>query len=142
MKINDEFAGSIGIDIISQQDIEKLFALKNDHVLKIIKQFVDLCKPSKITVISDAEEDIEYVAQKTLSIGEERNLNIKGHTVHYDSFYDQARDKENTKVLIPKGEYRSPWINTMDRDEGLEEILDVMDGCMKEKECLVRFFCL
>ncbi|GAH07893.1 unnamed protein product, partial [marine sediment metagenome] len=30
----------------------------------------------------------------------------------------------------------------MDRDEGLEEILDIMDGCMKGKECLVRFFCL
>ena len=142
MKFNEEFAQSVGKDIISQQDIKKLFALKNDHVLKIIKQYADLCKPSKITVISDAEEDIEYVFQKTLSIREERTLNIKGHTVHYDSFYDQARDKGNTKVLIPKGEYRSPWINTMDRDEGLEEILEIMDGCMKGKECLVRFFCL
>jgi len=142
MKIKEEFVVSIGTDIISQKDIEKLLALKNDHVLKIIKQFVDICKPSKITVISDSEEDIKYVVQKTLSIGEESNLNIKGHTVHYDSFYDQARDKGNTKVLIPKGEYRSPWINTMDRDDGLEEILEIMDGCMKGKECLIRFFCL
>ncbi len=142
MKFNEEFAQSMDKDIISQQDIKKLFALKNDHVLKIIKQYADLCKPSKITVISDAEEDIEYVFQKTLSIREECTLNIKGHTVHYDSFYDQARDKGNTKVLIPKGEYRSPWINTMDREEGLEEILEIMDGCMKGKECLVRFFCL
>jgi phosphoenolpyruvate carboxykinase (GTP) len=142
MNFNEEFAVSIGTNIISQQDIEKLLALKNDHVLKIIKQFVDLCKPRKITVISDSEEDIGYILQKTLSNREERNLNVKGHTVHYDSFQDQARDKENTKVLIPKGKYRSPWINTMDRDEGLEEIIEIMDGCMKGKECLVRFFCL
>ena len=142
MKFSEEFAVSIGTNIISQQDIEKLMALKNDHALKIIKRFVDLCKPSKVTVISDSEEDIEYIIQKTLSNKEERKLNLEGHTVHYDSFHDQARDKSNTKVLIPKGKYRSPWINTMDREEGLEEILEIMDGCMKGKECLVRFFCL
>jgi len=49
MDFNEEFAASMG-KVISPQDIEKLFSLENDHVLKIIKQFVDLCKPSKITV--------------------------------------------------------------------------------------------
>jgi phosphoenolpyruvate carboxykinase (GTP) len=128
--------------LIAKKDLEKLFALQNEHVLKIIKQFVDICKPRKITVISDSKEDIEYVKQKAVFNQEESTLQIEGHTIHYDSYYDQARDIENTNVLIPKGEYRSPWINTMDRDEGLEEILNIMDGCMKGKECLVRFFCL
>ncbi len=142
MNITKDFVNFLDRDLISQDDIEKLFNLKNEHMLKIIKQFVDLCKPSKITVISDSKEDIEYVRQKAIVISEETKLQINGHTIHYDSFYDQARDKENTKVLIPKGEYRSPWINTMDRDEGIKEILEIMDGCMKGKECLVRFFCL
>jgi len=91
MKFKEEFAVSIGTDLISQQDIEKLFALKNDHVLKIIKQFVDLCKPSKITVISDSEEDIKYVVQKTLSIREEINLNVKGHTVRWIEMKDSKK---------------------------------------------------
>ncbi len=142
MDITKDFVNFVDKDLISQDDVEKLFNLKNEHMLKIIKQFVDLCKPSKVTVISDSKEDIEYVRQKTIAINEETKLQINGHTIHYDSFYDQARDKENTKVLIPKGEYRSPWINTMDRDEGLKEVLEIMDGCMKGKECLVRFFCL
>ena len=89
--------------IISPKDIEKLFALKNDYVFKIVKYFVDLCKPSKVTVITDSKEDIEYVKQKSISNQEESKLEIEGHTVHYDSYYDQARDKENTRVLIPKG---------------------------------------
>ncbi len=142
MDITKDFVNFADRDLISQDDVEKLFNLKNEHVLKIIKQFVDLCKPSKVTVISDSKEDIKYVRQKAIVINEETKLQINGHTIHYDSFYDQARDKENTKVLIPKGEYRSPWINTMDRDEGLKEVLEIMDGCMKGKECLVRFFCL
>jgi phosphoenolpyruvate carboxykinase (GTP) len=142
MNYKEVFSEFINNALITQKDVEKLFALKNEHILKIIKQFVDLCKPSKVSVISDSKKDIEYVKQKSIIYQEESNLQIEGHTIHYDSFYDQARDKENTKVLIPKGEYRSPWINTMDRDEGLEEILDIMDGCMKGKECLIRFFCL
>ncbi|MFX0046545.1 MAG: phosphoenolpyruvate carboxykinase (GTP) [Candidatus Hermodarchaeota archaeon] len=136
------FSEFINNALISQKDVEKLFALQNERVLNIVKEFVILCKPSKVTVISDSKEDIEYVKQKALTNKEESKLEIEGHTIHYDSYFDQARDKKNTKVLIPKGEYRSPWINTMDRDEGLEEILDVMDGCMNGKECVVRFFCL
>ena len=142
MNYKEAFSEFTNNALITQKDVEKLFALQNEHILKIIKQFVDLCKPSKVSVISDSKKDIEYVKQKSIIYQEESKLKIEGHTIHYDSFYDQARDKENTKVLIPKGEYRSPWINTMDRDEGLEEILDIMDGCMKGKECLIRFFCL
>ncbi len=142
MYYKEAFSKYVDNALISQKDVKKLYALQNEDVLKIVNQFVDLCKPSKVTVISDSKEDIEYVKQKSVSNQEESTLQTEGHTIHYDSYYDQARDKENTKVLIPKGAYRSPWINTMDRDEGLEEILDIMDGCMKGKECLVRFFCL
>jgi phosphoenolpyruvate carboxykinase (GTP) len=135
-------------DLLSQKDFEKLRALKNDYVLRVITQFTDLCKPSKISVISDSKQDIDYVRHKTIQIGEEQKLNLEGHTVHFDGFitmlnHDQARDKEHTQVLIPKeDENIYPWINTMDREEGLEEILEIMDGCMKGHECLVRFFCL
>ncbi|MGB5911484.1 MAG: phosphoenolpyruvate carboxykinase (GTP), partial [Promethearchaeia archaeon] len=134
--------------IITKVDFEKLYALNNSHVLRIINEFIDLCKPSKVTVISDSKEDIEYVRRKAIKIGEESELALEGHTVHYDGFFtmanhDQARDKENTQVLVPKeqqGIY--PWINTMEREKGLREIFEFMDGIMEGHECLVRFFCL
>ncbi|MHA2035598.1 MAG: phosphoenolpyruvate carboxykinase (GTP) [Promethearchaeota archaeon] len=132
---------------ISSPNLEKLKALNNNHILKIVNDFVKLCKPEKITVITDSKEDIEYCRVKAIEIGEEAILETEGHTIHYDGFFtmsnhDQARDKKNTKVLIPKGDYASPWINTIDREEGLEEIMGIMDGCMKGRECLIRFFCL
>ncbi|MFX1589228.1 MAG: phosphoenolpyruvate carboxykinase (GTP) [Promethearchaeota archaeon] len=135
-------------EIITKVDLEKLYALNNNHVLGIINEFVDLCKPSKVTVISDSKEDIDYVRHKAIKIGEESKLALEGHTVHYDGFFtmsnhDQARDKENTQVLVPKGEQGIyPWINTMEREKGLKEIFEIMDGAMKGHECLVRFFCL
>lgn len=130
------------MEILDKKNLEKLKALNNTHILRIVQDFITLCKPSKVTVITDIFEDIEYCRQKAIEVGEETELETEGHTIHFDGFYDQARDKEKTKVLIPKGEYASHWINTADRDEGLKEILNIMDGVMSGKECLVRFFCL
>ena len=128
--------------ILTKSDFEKLRKLNNNHVFEIIYNFTKLCKPSKLTVISDDSEDIEYVRRNAIEINEESKLKLKGHTIHFDGFYDQARDKKNTQILITEGEYASPWINTLDRKKGLEEILEIMNGCMEGKECLVRFFCL
>jgi phosphoenolpyruvate carboxykinase (GTP) len=134
--------------LMTTHDLEKLNALQNRHVIDIISNFIDLCKPSKIKVISDSEEDINYVRENTIHVREESKLSLSGHTIHFDGFesmdfHDQARDKENTQVLLPSKDTNIyPWINTMNRDEGLHEILEIMDGCMNGHECLVRFFCL
>ncbi|MFW9823218.1 MAG: phosphoenolpyruvate carboxykinase (GTP) [Candidatus Thorarchaeota archaeon] len=132
---------------IDSPNLKKLEALNNKRILKIVDDFISLCKPERVSVITDSKEDIEYCRLKAIEVGEEAELGINGHSIHYDGFYsmsnhDQARDKANTKVLIPKGDYASPWINTIDREQGLEEILKIMDGCMKGRECLVRFFSL
>ncbi|MFW9881792.1 MAG: phosphoenolpyruvate carboxykinase (GTP) [Candidatus Thorarchaeota archaeon] len=136
------------MEIIDKENIAKLKALKNDHVVKIVNEFVSLCKPSKVTVITDSKEDIEYVKKRAIELDEEDKLTLEGHTIHFDGFstmtnHDQARDKEHTQVLVPQEELGSyPWINTMERESGLNEILKIMDGCMKGHECVIRFFCL
>ena len=127
----------INQSILSQEDLKKLEYLNNPKVLRIVEEYVNLLKPDKVTVVTDSQEDIDYVRYKSVEFGEESKLNLEGHTVHYDAFltmanHDQARDKSNTRVLVPKGEYASPWINTIDRDEGLDEIMDILDGCMKD----------
>ena len=143
----DTLKENIKTDVLSQSDYEKLYNLENEKVIEVVNEFIDLCKPSKVTVVTDSKEDIRYVREKCIEIGEERKLDREGHTVHYDAFYsmedhDQARDKQNTKTLVPDGEYASPWINTINREKGLDEILDFMDGCMEGHECLIRFFSL
>ena len=62
--------------------------------------------------------------------------------IHFDSSRDQARDKNNTRILLPKGIDLSKLINSVDRDEGLNEIMELLDGIMAGKEMLVSFFCL
>lgn len=140
-------ANALEMKVIDEENLAKLEALKNEKVLRVVNEFVSLCKPSKVTVITDSKEDIAYVRNTAIEVGEEKKLAIDGHTIHYDGFFsmgnhDQARDKNNTRVLVPKGEYASPWINTIDRDDGLKEIYKIMDGVMEGQECVVRFFCL
>ncbi|MFX1327122.1 MAG: phosphoenolpyruvate carboxykinase (GTP) [Promethearchaeota archaeon] len=136
------------MELIDKTNLAKIEALNNQYVLEIINKFVSLCKPSTVTVITDSQEDIDYVRNRAIELGEEKKLDLKGHTIHFDGFFtmknhDQARDKENTQVLVPKEELdQYPWINTMEREKGLKEILEIMNGCMEGHECVIRFFCL
>ena len=129
---------------INNEDLEKLRALENPKVEKVIEEFLTLCKPAKARVIDDSPEDIAYIRQLAIDNGEETKVAIEGHTIHYDGFYDQARDKKNTRLLVPADEKENygQHINTIDRDEGLKEVLEIMDGVMEGKTILIRFFSL
>jgi len=127
---------------IDKTNLEKLNALQNKKVLKIVESFAELCKPDKTTVITDSEDDINYVRELSLKNKEEIPLKKEGHTVHFDGYSDQARDKENTKILVPEGTVLGRHIKIIDREAGLKEIYSFFDGAMKGKEMLVRFFCL
>lgn len=128
--------------VLSETNLQKLKALKNDNVMEIVEQYLKLMRPSTVTVITDSKEDIDYVRQMALRDGEERKLSRQGHTIHYDSYFDQARDKAATKVLVTPEMKMSKVINTTDREAGLKEIHEIMDGVMEGKEAIIRFFCL
>lgn len=127
---------------MDRENLEKLRAIKNPHVEEQVAKFLSLCKPEKATVITDDQKDIDYVRRLAMEIGEEYPLAMDGHTIHWDGYKDQARDKGNTKVLTTPEMQMSKGINTISRDEGLEEVLGYMDGSMKGKECIIRFFSL
>ena len=38
-----------------------------------VYEAIDLCKPDKVTVITDSEEDINYVRNLAIKNGEEKN---------------------------------------------------------------------
>ncbi len=120
----------------------KLKQIENPRVMAIVEHYMELMQPARVTVISDDPADVDYVRQGALEKGEERKLAMAGHTIHYDGYCDQARDKEHTRVLIAPGEELGQHINTLDRETGLSEIRKLMQGIMRGKEMLVRFFCL
>jgi phosphoenolpyruvate carboxykinase (GTP) len=128
--------------LLRGENLSKLVALRNPHVLKQVRAFIDLCKPSKVTVITDNQEEIAYVRRLALELGEETLLKKEGHTIHFDGYNDQARDKEHTAVLLPVGQHLSQRIVSVNREDGLREMKGLLDNSMIGKEMLIRFFSL
>ena len=127
---------------LSQNDYQKLFAITNPKVYQFIAEAAELCEPERIFICDDSPQDIEYIRRQALATGEEKPLAIPGHTVHFDGPYDQGRDREVTKYLVPKGDYLSKALNQIDRDEGLAEVKGLLKDSMKGRTMIVRFVSL
>ncbi len=128
-------------ELLPKEQFEKIKAIDNPELHSFLAEWIEWLEPSKVFVCTDSEEDELYVRWKALYYGEEKMLETPNHTVHYDNYYDQARDKANTKLLVSGGK-EIPFLNTMDREEGLREIRELMKGVMKGKELFVCFFVL
>jgi len=128
--------------VLDEKSLAKLKVLGNSHVLRIVEEYVALCKPNKVTVLTGSKEDMDYVRNLAVKNNEEKVLAAKGHTIHFDGYFDQARDPLNTRILLPKGKHMSKGIATIDKDEGLKDVLGLLEGIMKDKELFVCFYCL
>jgi phosphoenolpyruvate carboxykinase (GTP) len=129
-------------DRLEKSQLEKLLRIEHPGVHEFVATWVDHCRPEKVFVCTDDPEDINYVRQRAIGLGEEITLALEGHTCHYDNFHDQARDKEHTCILMPRGKDLGSSIRTADREVSLAEIREIMKNIMRGKELFVRFFCL
>jgi phosphoenolpyruvate carboxykinase (GTP) len=128
---------------LSASDFKKLSAINNPNVHEFIAKESDLCQPKDIFICSDSAEDMAHVRKQAIVSGEEQAiLSLPGHTVHFDGEYDQGRDRQATKYLVPKGVFLSKALNQMDRQEGLAEVRGVLRDSMQGKTMIVRFVSL
>jgi phosphoenolpyruvate carboxykinase (GTP) len=103
---------------------------------------VDLCDPESVFVRTDAPADAEYIRKRALELKEEKPLMLEGQTAHFDGYFDQARDKSNTKYLLLPDEVLGSDIKSEDREKGLREVHEIFKGSMRGKEMFICFYCL
>jgi phosphoenolpyruvate carboxykinase (GTP) len=127
---------------LNELDYQKIMRIDNPSLHFLIAEYINICNPSRVSVCDDSKEDIKYTRDAAIKNHEEAILSISGHTIHYDGYYDQARDKVNTKFLLSPGEDLGPELNTMNRKKGLKEIFEILNDIMKGHELFVKFFCL
>ncbi|HDM42954.1 MAG TPA: phosphoenolpyruvate carboxykinase (GTP) [Firmicutes bacterium] len=127
---------------LSEGDYKKLEKIDNPKLYQFIAKYVELCNPEKIFVSASTDEDIRYIREKAIENGEESKLATEGHTVHFDNYYDQGRDKEHTCILVPEGVDLGEAIKTKQREGALKEIHEIMKNIMVGKELYICFFCL
>ncbi len=127
---------------LNDKNWAKIEKLDNPAVIEFIGEYIDLCNPESVFVRGDTEEDFEYIRKKAVELGEEKQLATQGHTAHFDGFYDQARDKKNTRYLVESADQVPKHTNSVQKDEGLKEIKSYLKDIAKGKEIIVGFFCL
>lgn len=125
-----------------RENYKKLEKLANDKLIKFAAKYAELFNPDSIFVRTDSKEDADYIRRKTLENKEERLLTIKGHTAHFDGYFDQGRDKGSTRYLLRPDEVLGSDIMSVDREKGLEEIHKLFENSMKGKEMYICFYCL
>jgi phosphoenolpyruvate carboxykinase (GTP) len=127
---------------LTDANLRKLLTIPNQSVHRFIANAIELCNPMKVFVCDDSRMDVEYIRRTAIARGEETPLAIPTHTVHFDGLHDQARDKEQTAYLVPKGESLGEHLLQIDREQGLELARKRLKGSMENKKMVVRFFCL
>ena len=127
---------------LPREEWAKILRIADPKVHGFLLEAIELCQPDEVFVVTDDSADIERVRQLAIERGEESPLAIEGHTVHFDGYYDQARDVENTRYLVPAGESLDPHLNQIDRESGISEVLSFLRGSMRGKDMIVRFFSL
>jgi len=127
---------------LSKESFEKLTGLENSKVIDFVGEYVELCNPESVFVRTDDFKDSAYIRERAKILGEEKSLNIKGHTIHFDGSLDQARDKKRTKYLVSKEAKDRSYLNSIDRDKGAKEVRGILKDIMTGKEMFVCFFCL
>lgn len=126
---------------LDKKNFEKINKLNSIGLRKFLAEYIQLCNPYKIFVSDDCAEDLKYIRESALKNKEESKLRTPGHTIHFDSFHDQGRDKENTCILVDNIDL-GYGINTIDRFKGLYEIQKILKDIMKGNELYICFFCL
>ena len=99
-------------------------------VYQFVEQIIELCKPKSVFVFTNTEEDREYIRSNAIKCGEERKLAEEMHTVHYDGYYDQARDLKKTIYMESNPELLK---------KQTQVLYSKMEGIMKEKEMIIKF---
>ena len=127
---------------LTDEHFQKLISIENPQLHQFVSHYIELLNPDHIFVCTDAADDRAFIRDAAITAGEEVKLAIEGHTIHFDGYADQARDKENTKFLLPKGLDLGASINSKDKQEGLKEIESIFRNIMQGHTLYVRFFCL
>jgi phosphoenolpyruvate carboxykinase (GTP) len=129
-------------DKLTTENYNKLIALDNPKMHDFVADAIELTRPASVFICTDSTQDIVYIRDLAIKNGEEIPLAIPGHTCHFDGYNDQARDKAQTKYLLPPGSELGESLNSIDKSAGVEEVRNFLKDSMANREMLICFWCL
>jgi len=113
------------------EHLSRIQQIKNQEILIRIANAIAMCEPVSAYVNTGSEQDRQFIRDLALKKGEESELPMDGHTIHYDLKQEQGRIIDRTFYIANEGELISSLANKKLRDEAFKEIKEIMSGIMK-----------
>ena len=123
-----------------REHLERLLAIPDPRLHSWVADVAETADPERIYVNTGSPEDLEFIKRRALENREELPTKYKNKTVHFDGLYDLARDRENTRILVPPG-HSIAMVNTLERERGLAEIRELFKGVMRGNTMYIGFYC-
>lgn len=127
---------------LSEENLRKILELQNPVLNELIASAILKFQPKSVFISTGSEEDLHYIRARAIRNGEEKSLLMPGHTIHYDGYEDQGRDPANTKFCVSDTSALGSGLNAIEREAGIAEINDIMNGIMRGREMIVGFYSL
>ncbi len=125
---------------MDQENFSRIQQLKNQDALLKVANAIAMCRPDQVFINTGSSEDKAFIKELALNKGEEADLPMKDHTIHYDLKDEQGRIVDRTFYIANEGEQISSLANKKLRDDALKEVQAHMTGIMKGKIMMVGLY--
>lgn len=135
-----EQARAVLRESLDAENYAKLEHIRTEGAWLRIANAVAMCTPDNVMVVTPSAADQAKIRELALSSGEEKELAMPGHRIHFDLPEEQGRIVDRTFYIVNPGERTSVLARKMLRDEAHAYVADKMSGIMAGKTMFVGFF--
>ena len=125
---------------LDTEHYQRIARLNNLQVMKIVANAIVMCRPDDVYINTGSAQDKQFLRDLALKKGEESDLPMKGHTVHFDLKQEQGRIIDRTYYIANEGEPVSSLGLRMSRQEALDTIGKGMGGIMAGMTMIIGFY--
>ncbi len=125
---------------MADADFAKIQLIKNPEARLKIANAIALGQPDRVIVNTGSDEDVAMIRKLALEAGEESDLAMDQHTIHYDLAQEQARIVDRTFYIANDDETVSSLANRIGRQEAYDYVKQYMVGMMKGMTLVVGFY--
>lgn len=125
---------------LDETNLSRIKKITHPEVVIKIANSIAMCNPDSVFINTGSEADKNHIRELALRNGEESELPMENHTIHFDLKDEQGRIIDRTFYIANEGEHISSLANKLDRPKALIDIRDKMTGIMQGKTMIVGFY--
>ena len=125
---------------LDSSHLDRLLTIKNTEIIRRIAAAAAIGNPKTVFINTGSDSDLDFIRDLALEKGEESDLAMEKHTIHFDLAGEQGRIVDRTYYIADPEDHISSLANRMDRNKALADIKSNMSDIMAGKTMIVGFY--